>query len=276
MERFGAQFGEIRREWLFAPADHGSPLVVFLTGTGGTAAWADHETGWSKLAAEQGFALAVPEALPPNPHAPLSFLRNPPRWSDGSPALFDAQEVDDVGFLTHLIADATKRFGVNARRVFVTGFSNGAGMTFRFAAERANLVAAIAPVAGHLWLRDPRPACPVPTLYTIGTRDLLLPIRGGEVRLPWTNRLVRRPPVADTLERWATAVGCSPTAALQRDDGAVRVVRYPGPVAFDAVTVEGLGHHWPGGRAQLNARTAGPPSDAVDATTMIWEFFRNF
>jgi polyhydroxybutyrate depolymerase len=35
-----------------------------------------------------------------------------------------------------------------------------------------------------------------------------------------------------------------------------------------------LGHHWPGGRAQLNPRTAGPPSDAVNATEMIWEFFR--
>ena len=43
----------------------------------------------------------------------------------------------------------------------------------------------------------------------------------------------------------------------------------------DAVTVEGLGHHWPGGRAQLNARTAGPPSAAVNATEMIWEFFQS-
>ena len=50
--------------------------------------------------------------------------------------------------------------------------------------------------------------------------------------------------------------------------------RYPGPVAFDAVTVDGLGHHWPGGRALLNPRTAGPPSDVVNATEMIWTFFK--
>ncbi len=320
MERIRSQIGGFHREWLFHPAPAGAPLVVFLTGTGGTAAWADHETGWSKLAAREGFALAVPEALPPDPTAPPSFLANPPRWNDGSPPLFDGPQTDDVAFLTAVLDDASGRFGTDPRRVFVTGFSNGAGMAFRFAAERAERVAAVAPVAGLCWVRDPKPSRPVPTLYTVGTHDLLVPFRGGEVRLPWNNRLVRRPPVTETLERWAVALGCSPIPALQREgtvraggrdltpqppslrrkgeqessglspslqqEGVaggtrggfplpkgggvgegffptVRVERYPGPVAFDAVTVDGLGHHWPGG----------PPSDAVNATEMIWAFF---
>ena len=88
-------------------------------------------------------------------------------------------------------------------------------------------------------------------------------------------RLVRRPPVNDTLVRWASAIGCAQSPVVRRDDQTVRVERYPGPVVFDAVTVEGLGHHWPGGRALLNPRIAGPPSPALNATEMIWEFFRN-
>ncbi|MBN9122440.1 MAG: hypothetical protein J0I06_25405 [Planctomycetes bacterium] len=275
MERFGAQIGENRREWLYFSAATRAPLVVFLTGTGGTAAWVDHETGWSKLAAREGFALAIPEALPPDSNAPPSFLANPPRWNDGSPSPFDSPESDDVAFIASVIDDAVNRCDVDPRRVFVTGFSNGAGMTFRFTAERADRVAAIAPVAGHLWVSDPKPSRPVPTLYTLGTRDHLIPFHGGEVRLPWNNRLARRPPVAETLERWAAAIGCSPIP-VNRTDGTVRIDRYPGPVTFDTVTVDGLGHHWPGGRAQLNPRTAGPPSDAVNATEMIWEFFRQF
>src|SRR5262249_5381017 len=98
---------------------------------------------------------------------------------------------------------------------------------------------------------------------------------GGSVNLPWSNRLVQRPPVAETLERWSTALGCSPIPELRKADETVRVERYPGPVVFDAVTVEGLGHHWPGGRAELTPRMAGPPSDAVNATEMIWEFFKS-
>ena len=276
MERLGATIGGFHREWLYLSAPQGAPLVIFLTGTGGTAEWADRETGWSELASHEGFALAIPEALPPDPTALPSFLKNPPRWNDGSPPLFGSGAVvDDVAFITAVIDDAVNRTKLDPRRVFVAGFSNGAGMAFRVAAERADRVAAVAPVAGHCWVSDPKPSHPVPTLYTVGTRDLLIPLRGGDVRLPWTNRLVRRPPVAETLERWAAAIGCSPVPQFVRDDGTVRVERYPGPVVFDAVTVEGLGHHWPGGGAQLNPRMAGPPSGAVDATAMIWEFFKN-
>lgn len=256
------------------PASPGAPLVLFLTGTGGTAEWADRETGWSELARREGFALAVPEALPPDPTKPQTFLTNPPRWNDGSPPLFQPPVTDDVAFLTAVIDDAVLRFGANPARVFVTGFSNGAGMAFRLAAESSERVAAIAPVAGYCWVPDPRPARPVPTLYMVGTRDLLIPLRGGDVRLPWNSRLVRRPPVSDTLERWARALGCAPVPVLTSDDATVRVERYPGPVAFDAITVEGLGHHWPGGRALLNPRLAGPPSAAINATERIWDFFR--
>ena len=289
MERFRSQIGGFFREWLLLPAKPGAPLVVFLTGTGGTAAWADRETGWSGLARREGFALALPEVLPPDPAVPPSSLTTRPRCNDGSPACDPplpknderAPEPvtpipsDDVTFLEAVIDDAVRRAGVDRRKVFLTGFSNGAGMTFRFAAEQADRLAAIAPVAGYCWSRDPKPSRPVPTLYTVGDSDLLLPLRGGEVRLPWTNRLVRRPPVNETLERWAAAIGCSPIPVRRSTGPAVRVDRYPGPVVFDAVTVEGLGHHWPGGRAQLNPRTAGPPSGAVNATEMIWEFFRS-
>jgi polyhydroxybutyrate depolymerase len=291
VERIESEIGGFRREWLFFPARTGAPLVVFLAGTGATAAWADRETGWSELAAREGFALALPEALPPDPTTPPSFLTNPPRWDDGSELrIADCRlqiegkqtagivpsnpQSDDVAFLTAVLDDAVARFGVDARRVYMSGFSNGAGMAFRFAAERADRVAAVAPVAGHCWLADPRPARPVPTFYMAGTHDLLLPLRGGEVRSPWSNRLVRRPPVAETLERWARAIGCEAVPVLQSDDGTVRRDRYPGPVAFEALTITGLGHHWPGGGAQLNPRLAGPPSDAVNATETIWAFFR--
>ena len=274
MERVLSEIGGFSRAWLHFPAPPGAPLVVVLTGTGGTAAWLDRETGWSKLASQEGFALAIPEAMPPDPTAPLSFLSNPSRWNDGSPSYSDRPQPDDTAFLSAVIRAAADR-GADSRRVFVTGFSNGAGMAFRFASECADHVSSIAPVAGYCWVREPKPARPVPTLYTVGTSDLLLPFRGGEVLLPWTNRLVRRPPVSETLERWATALGCSPIPIVQRE-GTVRVDRYPGPVLFEAVTVEGLGHHWPGGRAQLNPRMAGPASDAVNATEMIWAFFKQF
>jgi polyhydroxybutyrate depolymerase len=240
-----------------------------------------------------GFALAIPEGLPPNPLQPPKFLTNPPRWNDGSesdqlPNEPDASAMvtglssspipdrDDVGFLTAVLDDVANRLGADPRRVFIVGFSNGAGMTFRFAAEQANRVAAIAPVAGHCWVLEPKPVCPVPTLYVVGTADPLIPLRGGDVRNPWSHRLLHRPPVNDTLERWASAIGCGVIPVTEFDRGGVRMDIYPGPVPYRSVTIDGLGHHWPGGKGQLNHRIAGPLSDAVNGTELVWKFFKQF
>jgi polyhydroxybutyrate depolymerase len=37
--------------------------------------------------------------------------------------------------------------------------------------------------------------------------------------------------------------------------------------------IDGLGHHWPGGRAALNPTIAGQPAPWFDATAKIWTFF---
>lgn len=269
--------GPPRHYALHAPG-HGAgprPLVLFLHGAGGTAAWADDETGWSGLAEREGFVLALPEALPPDQTRPPKFLTNPARWNDGSRGMIgDPSTADDVRFLAAVIDDVSSRTAIDLRRVYLGGFSNGAGMTFRAAAELADRFAAIAPVAGYCRVTDPKPARPVPTLYIVGTIDPIIPLRGGEVRSPWRHRLVRRPAVAETLERWAAAIGCDPIPRLESDADGVRTEVYPGPVEFRAVTIDGLGHHWPGGKGMLNHKIAGPPSDKMDATAAVWEFFR--
>jgi polyhydroxybutyrate depolymerase len=119
----------------------------------------------------------------------------------------------------------------------------------------------------------------MPTLYTIGSADPLVPLRGGEVRSPWLHRYIRKPPVTDTLECWAAALGCEVSPHLESDRDGVRVEVYPGRrgptrMALRSVTVDGLGHHWPGGLGRLNEKLGGPPSSRLDATTEIYRFFQ--
>lgn len=276
MERIELMTDQLRRTYLlFRSKEPRSPLVVFLHGTGATAAWADDETGWARLAARAGFVLAVPEALRPDPDNPPKFLTNPQRWNDGSPtAGTNGRKVDDVAFLASVIEDAQTRAGADPARIFVSGFSNGAAMVFRMAAEMANRITAVAPVAGYCWVPNPKPARPVPTLYLIGSLDPLVPLRGGEVRSPWQHRYVRRPPVAESLEGWAKALGCTSIPLTESDNDGVRIDVFPGPVPFRAITIEGLGHHWPGGKGGFNPRIAGPSSDRVDGTELVWDFFQ--
>jgi len=230
------------------------PLVLMLHGTGGSAAFAADETRLVPFAAEAGFVIAFADGLPVNPAEPPRFLSNPQRWNDGSTAPGDPFHVDtdDVGYLTEVIADAVARAECDTARVYLTGFSNGAAMAFRFAAERSDLLAAVAPIAGYCPASVPVPARPVPTLFLLGEADLLIPVAGGPVRLPWGNRTVVRPPIRDTITRWESRLG----------------------TPFEVVTVPGLGHHWPGGKGQFNTRIGGPTSDGLDANREIWAFFR--
>ena len=234
------------------PSATSLPLVLMLHGTGGNAKFAAEETGLAEYGDAHGFITIFPDGVPVDPTQPPKFLTNPQRWNDGAtkPGDFLHTANDDVQFLADVIEDAIRNHGADPQRVFVTGFSNGAGMTFRFAAERAAMVAAIAPIAGYCWVKNPKPSRPVPTLYMIGEADPLVPWEGGEVRSPWGNRIVTRPRVPDNLRAWKSA---NPDVT--------------------EVIVPGLGHHWPGGAGRLNPRIGGPPGGEVSANEVVWEFF---
>lgn len=253
------------------------PVVVLLHGAGGTAEWSLAETRWHLLADREGFALLLPEATRPDPEQPPGFLFNPQVWNDGYPAGEPARPaLDDVAFILACLDDAARREPLDRSRVYLTGFSNGAAMAFRVAAERAERFAALAPVAGYCHVRDPRPARPVPTLYVVGAVDPLVPLAGGEIVTPWRRTRMIRPPVREGLERWARGLGCEAVARTVRREEGLTIEEYPGPVPFLTYTIDELGHHWPGGRGELNRRIAGPPSNRLDGCALAWEFFRTW
>lgn len=268
--------GVPRRSLFFRPPGVPGPLplVVMLHGTGGSAAFAADETGWATFADERGFAVAFPDGLPVDPTSPPRFLTNPQRWNDGStkPGDLIHSDPDDVQFLADLIRHLIEVRGVDPHRVYLTGFSNGASMAFRFAAERGELLAAVAPVAGYCHAPPVR-APATPTLYVVGDADLLIPLQGGSARVPWGNTVVQRVPVADTLAKWAGMIGCEPTPREVSNEHGVTEAVYPGPVEFRSVIVSGLGHHWPGGKGQFNPRIGGPYSDRLNANERLWAFF---
>jgi len=230
------------------------PLVMFLHGAGGTAAWAAEETGWSEQADREGFALVYPEGLASDPEKPPKFLTNPQEWNDGS----GRGQADDVGFLAEVLEDVSKRVAIDRSRIYVSGFSNGAGMTFRLVAEQSERFAAMAPVSGHCWVKPERLPHIVPTYYLMGDSDPLLPLPGGTSRTPW-GKIANRPPVAETIRRWSEALGVS----SEEESKSLQVSIIPLH-----------GHHWPGGKGQLGERLGGPLSDELDATKAIWEFFK--
>jgi polyhydroxybutyrate depolymerase len=201
-------------------------------------------------------------------------LGEPHRWSDGWPVgPPGAPQPDDLGFLSALIGSLVAELGVDRKRVFAAGLSNGASMVYRVACERPELVAAVAAVAGGM-VPAVATACPRGTPVSIiamhGTDDSVVPFDRGirEDIATWVKRdgctgppISSRLPDVDPLDWTQTRVDVFGSCALGIE------------VAF--FTIEGGGHAWPGGDEPLQnvLRTGHAPSD-FDAGVLIWDFFQ--
>jgi len=250
------------------------PIVFFFHGAGGRAEQAARTYGWPEKADAENFFVAFPEGLPVRPDAPAGFLLNPNIWRDQRAGL-PVSGVDDVHFFEGLLNRLQAAVPIDPHRIYVTGFSNGAGMTFTLGYRFSDRIAAIAPVSSQSFVHIDALARPLSVYYLTGTADPLIPYHGGAVTLPWGNTRTT-PPVQESVDTWARLDGCPPEPQIVSDADGVRVLRYgPGRDQAEVLftTVEGNGHHWPDTVEPLPHAICGPTLDPFNATERIWDFF---
>jgi len=254
-----------------------APLVIMLDGRGGTPWTAMKITRWNDTADRHGFVVVYPEATRVDPKGPLHFLTNPQMWNAGAGGSdTERPEVDDLTFLRSMVDHVVLHARIDRTRIYLTGFSNGAAMTYRFALAFPETLAAIAPVAGHLRQYDQVLAAPVPMLALFGRLDPLSPYEGGPVDLPWGVREVR-PPAPASVHAWAALNGHDPAEGRITTEPGLSRLAYGEPGARDEVvfiTIDDLGHVWPGGHRLLPEPLRGRPSHRLDANAAIWTFFQ--
>ncbi len=179
--------------------------------------------------------------------------------------------VDDVGFVRAFIEELSILLNVDPKRIYATGFSNGAILAYRLACEMADQIAAIGPVSATQALEDMQacqPAQPVPVIHFHGTDDEPNPYNGGE-----TPGGVQFISVADAIQFWVDFNGC-PIDPQQSESGNV-IHNIYAPCQSDSsvelYTVTGGKHAWPGGEAV--SQRMGEPTLEISATILMWEFF---
>lgn len=241
----------------------GKALVVVLHGGFGTAQGAQDAYGWDAVASFSAAEIVYPEG----------YGRS---WNAGrccGPA--HDRNVDDVAFVTDVIRDAERRDGIDPKRVFVTGMSNGAMMAYRMACEGRVVLAGIGPVAGDLEVPCTSPVAPVSVMAIHGTADENVPFAGGVNRKGFVR--VSHTSVADSVGRWRAIDRCQEPRSERRGPVLRETSICSGGTAVVLVAIDGAGHQWPGGRPPppQAARLLGldPPSTAIDATTTLWYFF---
>lgn len=137
---FGSNPGNLRMV-VYEPErlPRNAPLVVALHGCSQSAAEYDRGSGWSQLADRLGFAVVYPEQQPANnPNSCFSWFLPGDTTRDQGEALSIQQMVE------HAIAT----FGIDRRRVFVTGLSAGGAMASAMLATYPEVFAGGAIIAG--------------------------------------------------------------------------------------------------------------------------------
>ncbi len=260
----------------FPPAFDGHaslPAVLALHGGVGTGEGMARLTHFNDVSNRQGFVVVYPNAIQS-------------RWADGRGTTSSERTgIDDVGFLSALVTHLATEFHVDARRIYATGISNGGFMVGRFACERADRIAAVAQVAATM--AEPlagrcHPARAVPMLFIHGSRDHLVPWQGGSVPVGAGGRILSVPA---TVAMWAKLNGCAPaptqSALVQRgavDPTVQREVYRACAEGAEVVllAIDGGGHTWPGGIQYLPEWVVGWTYSDLDASEVIWEFFRAY
>ncbi len=246
------------------------PLVFFFHGAGGSSEQAVRTYGWAEKADAENFFAAFPQGLGPRPDGSGLFHI----WRDERPGLQD-NKINDVHFFEVLLGQLQAALPIDPRRIYVTGFSNGAGMTFTLGSHFSDRIAAIAPVSSQSFARVDALARPLPVYYLTGTADPLIPYHGGASTLP-TFPFRNYPPVQDSVDAWARLDGCPPQPQVVSKENGVTVLRYgPGRDQSEVLftTIEGNGHHWPDTVEPLPHIICGPTLDPFNATARIWDFF---
>ncbi|HEU5344892.1 MAG TPA: PHB depolymerase family esterase [Ktedonobacterales bacterium] len=243
------------------------PLLLSLHGRLGTGANQAKLTDFDAVADANGFIVVYLDG----------YERS---WADGrgtTPA--DKAGVDDVAFLSAALDQVIAREPVDATRVYVAGMSNGGFMTERLGCDLARRFAAIAVVAADFdqpLAQRCAPTHPLPVMLIHGSADPLVPEAGGPIDGEPTLSM------AETVARWVSLAGCSPTPAVAAlptivaDGTSVQRSIYSGCKGGAQViyyVVIGAGHIWPDGPQYLPRSIIGKTSHNLDASQVIWQFF---
>lgn len=241
-----------------------APLVLNLHGLGSNAIQQQYYGNFMPQADTAGFLILMPQGTE---QGGTVF------WNVG---VFPVP--DDVGFIRALMDTIASKYTVDNNRVYSTGMSNGAIMTYYLACQLPGRFAAIASVAGTMfrpWLSTCIPATALPVMAIHGDADQTVPYAGD----PGPNGSFVA--VDSVVQNWRRHNLCLSTAQvinfpdLNTNDLST-AINYRYLQGRDQSTVELIKiisgqHAWPGAPAVL----PGTNQD-FKASTEIWRFFRQY
>jgi polyhydroxybutyrate depolymerase len=243
-----------------------TPLLIALHGGGGDADFQANDSKYKLISKSEqaGFIAIFPNGYSRFPSGILAT------WNAGT-CCGKAQEnkVDDVGFVRAAIARVESQANIDLRRIFATGMSNGAMLSWRLACE-APEIRAIAPVAGTDNTPSCRPPRPVPVIEFHAADDDHVPFNGGVGVGPSHTDFVSVPA---TQAKWVQIDHADGSAKRVLAVSGAHCDLHPaksGGAPVELCVTDTGGHSWPGGGTQQGRKQ---PSMSISANDLMWNFF---
>lgn len=171
--------GFLRRWWTYIPTSYDSsndyPLIIGMHGGSNDAAAFIGDSRWNDAAETYGLIVVFPMAYP----CPLPVMDwiPVPIWNQYTVSPSNAP--DDVAFIQSVIKITKQKYSIDDKKIFATGHSNGAGMTWRLGLDAPEDFTAISP-SGYTMgsipdnaIPDPVLENPLPTWVFMGRYDAL-------------------------------------------------------------------------------------------------------
>lgn len=266
--------GRERTYHVFAPsisADESMPLLIAMHGGLGSGLQFRDNSGFDQLAEANGFIVVYPDGIP------ILERRDNRVWNGGAccgVASEGRRNVDDVAFIAAMVDEISEAHPIDSARVFATGHSNGAIMSYRLACELADTIVAIAFQSGSIEVDECEPSQPVSVLHLHGLADTNINIDGGPGDGVSSHEFASP---LESIETMATLNGCSDGEPVTDSDNPdVSGTRWTGCAAgaeVELMLVGGANHAWMGHSGGfVQERLMGEPYADLDASAVIWSF----
>lgn len=247
-----------------------APLLVAMHGGGGSMEYqaTDENYGQISKSDRDGFIVAFPNGISPLKSGLLAT------WNAGTccgPAR--DRNIDDVGFIRKMVERISGQIDIDRDRIFATGMSNGGLMAIRLACDMSDTFKAVASVAGTDNTTSCNPKRAVSVMFIHARNDNHVPFTGGRGDVSRQEAVTAFTSVPESVSRWVKRNGCSTTPQRVLDRPGAYCDRYA-PCRDDSrvelcVTEHGA-HSWPGA---AHWRSIEPPSTAINANDVMWDFF---
>lgn len=190
------------------------PVLFVIHGTNQSGQlFYDNPELWTPKADEEGFIVVYPTGLK-HCHFDNGVERTVTKWASGELGETDVSQgglslcigqalADDMRFFDQMVAAIKEKYVVDSKRFYVTGFSNGANMAARLAAQRSDIFAAVTVHAGYLssFIPSTLSTSPMSMIVSVGANDDLFATAAGlTIPIPVDSNLMNNAGVVNLVQ----------------------------------------------------------------------------